>query len=293
MQPLSSPSCCSNTNFAIAAARLGLKTACIGHLVRKGRLGARLELLNLPWEYRIADGTDYCSIKPCIRLLCARGGVQGQDVFGRYMRDVLEAERIRTVEPVASSQLPPELDQTLLCFVMVDPAGRHAFCRCDVTGLLGLGAHEGAFCWSWSTEAMLLLGQPFPQASSVRFCALIPHACLCAQLPGCSRYDFGPWPLLSFVGELPEGVGRMLRSTEALFVNGFTFDELPAAAVLGAARTAREAGAAVFFDPGACPLAAADWLWCRGRPAQNLLRGSSCYGSNQAVLHAWRRLFPT
>ena len=66
-----------------------------------------------------------------------------------------------------------------------------------------------------------------------------------------SRYDFGPWPLLSFVRELPPGVTRVLQDTEALFINGFVFDELPVEAVLAAAATARGAGAAVFFDPGA------------------------------------------
>lgn len=50
--------------------------------------------------------------------------------------------------------------------------------------------------------------------------------------------------------QLPEGVARVLQNTEALFVNGFAFDELPAATVLAAAATARQAGAAVFFDPG-------------------------------------------
>jgi hypothetical protein len=66
----------------------------------------------------------------------------------------------------------------------------------------------------------------------------------------CSRYDFGPWPLLSFVRGLPDGVTHVLRNTAAVFINGFTFDELPVEAVIGAARTAQEAGAAVFFDPG-------------------------------------------
>ncbi|KAL4422697.1 hypothetical protein ABPG75_008894 [Micractinium tetrahymenae] len=140
-----------NTNFLIAAARLGMRTASVGHL--------------------------------------------GCDVYGSYMRDVLQAEGVRQVEPVAEGELSPELDQTLLCFVLVAPDGRHAFC---------------------------------------------------------SRFDFGPWPLLSFVGEqqLLEGVSRVLQDTEAVFVNGFAFDELPAAAVLAAAATARRAGAAVFFDPG-------------------------------------------
>jgi hypothetical protein len=88
-------------------------------------------------------------------------------------------------------------------------------------------------------------------------------------LPPCcrSRYDFGPWPLLSFVDALPAGVSQVLQSTEALFVNGFVFDELPAEAVLAAA-TAQAAGAAVFFDPGG---------WC--------VAGSARSAAAAATLH--------
>ena len=71
-----------------------------------------------------------------------------------------------------------------------------------------------------------------------------------AQHAFCSSYDFGPWPLLPFAGALPAGAAALLEQTRALFVNGFVFDELPAAAVVAAARQARAAGAAVFFDPG-------------------------------------------
>lgn len=66
----------------------------------------------------------------------------------------------------------------------------------------------------------------------------------------CSRYDFGPWPLLSFVDSLTPGVERVLDSTAALFINGFVFDEVPAEVVQRAAERAKQAGAAVFFDPG-------------------------------------------
>lgn len=51
-------------------------------------------------------------------------------MYGDYMRQVLAGEGVRAVEPVARDALPPELDTTLLCFVLVDPAGKHAFCRC-------------------------------------------------------------------------------------------------------------------------------------------------------------------
>lgn len=66
----------------------------------------------------------------------------------------------------------------------------------------------------------------------------------------CSSYDFGPWPLLSFVDGLTPGVQQVLKETEALFINGFVFDEIPASVVVAAAEHAHQAGAAVFFDPG-------------------------------------------
>lgn len=42
----------------------------------------------------------------------------------------------------------------------------------------------------------------------------------------------------------------MLRSSRALFTNGFVFDELDLGVVCGAAREAIAHGAAIFFDPG-------------------------------------------
>lgn len=67
---------------------------------------------------------------------------------------------------------------------------------------------------------------------------------------------------------------RVLQNTDALFINGFVFDELPQEAVLAAATTARAAGAAVFFDPGAC----AAWC-CSGAESGKLI----------AVVPAWLR----
>lgn len=68
---------------------------------------------------------------------------------------VLQAERIesthRLMPPTAEGT---DLDKTLLCFVLVDPHGKHAFC---------------------------------------------------------SRYDFGPWPLLAGVSSLPAPVTQVCR----------------------------------------------------------------------------------
>ncbi|KAL4514183.1 hypothetical protein Ndes2437B_g04164 [Nannochloris sp. 'desiccata'] len=151
-----------NTNTLIAASRLGLRVASIGHI--------------------------------------------GNDIYGKFLTDVLKDEGIKLIEPVTANLdsssssiitningLTKEQDATLLCFVLVAPNSQHSFC---------------------------------------------------------SRYDFGPWPLLSFVETLPPGVERVLDSTAALFVNGFVFDEVPSHIVIAAAQRAQQGGAAVFFDPG-------------------------------------------
>jgi sugar/nucleoside kinase (ribokinase family) len=145
-----------NTNTLIAASRLGLRVASIGHI--------------------------------------------GNDIYGKFLSDVLLDEGVKLIEPVAavenvntSTTVTKEQDATLLCFVLVAPNSQHSFC---------------------------------------------------------SRYDFGPWPLLSFVNTLSPGVERVLDSTAALFVNGFVFDEVPSHIVIAAAQRAQQGGAAVFFDPG-------------------------------------------
>eukprot|EP00892_Ulva_mutabilis_P009615 jgi/Ulvmu1/7025/UM033_0084.1 len=68
----------------------------------------------------------------------------------------------------------------------------------------------------------------------------------------CSRYDFGPWPLLSTFSpsDVSKGVLRNFANTTAVMMNGFVFDELSPDVVSTLARHAHDAGAAVFFDPG-------------------------------------------
>lgn len=46
------------------------------------------------------------------------------------------------------------------------------------------------------------------------------------------------------------GFLQVLESAKAVFVDGYTFDELPADDVAAALRRAHSAGAAVIFDPG-------------------------------------------
>lgn len=54
-------------------------------------------------------------------------GHVGSDVYGRYMDRIMQQEGIHSVMRI----MPPEvhgtpLDETLLCFVLVDPQGRCA-----------------------------------------------------------------------------------------------------------------------------------------------------------------------
>ena len=67
-----------------------------------------------------------------------------------------QEEGIQGIEPLAPGSFEERLKQTLLCFVLVDPSGKHHFC---------------------------------------------------------SRYDFGPWPLLPGVDALPEGVLKVMQPT--------------------------------------------------------------------------------
>ncbi|GAB4820018.1 hypothetical protein N2152v2_007064 [Parachlorella kessleri] len=136
------------TNFLIAAARLGMRTAAVGHT--------------------------------------------GDDAYGQFLSDILEAEGVGAIEPVAAGVRTPEQNQTLLCFVLIS-GSQHSFV---------------------------------------------------------SSYDFGPWPLLPYVDSLSEVVQQVLEDTEALFINGYILDEIPASVVVAAAQQAQSAGAAVFFDPG-------------------------------------------
>lgn len=79
-----------NCNFLIAAARLGLRAECAGHV--------------------------------------------GEDVYGDFLRDVLAEEGVPLRRLVSKAQIATAGDagrsmlQTLLCFVLTDGVGGHAFC---------------------------------------------------------------------------------------------------------------------------------------------------------------------
>ena len=49
---------------------------------------------------------------------------------------------------------------------------------------------------------------------------------------------------------MPPFLPQALRNTRGLLLNGFVFDELAPAVIMAAVQVARDAGAAIFFDPG-------------------------------------------
>ncbi|XP_038718302.1 fructokinase-1-like [Tripterygium wilfordii] len=109
-----------NCNMAIAAARLGLQCASIGHV--------------------------------------------GDEIYGRFLLDVLHDEGIRMVgmsEGIDAIDSSSASYETLLCWVLVDPLHRHGFCsRADFS-------KEPAFSWmsNLSEEVKMAIKQ-----SKVLFC---------------------------------------------------------------------------------------------------------------------------
>ena len=78
-----------NGNFLIAASRIGLSVKSVGHM--------------------------------------------GDDTYGSFMSSELKQEGVAENEAIAptssgQNQGGPQLDQTLVCFVLVDPEHSHAFC---------------------------------------------------------------------------------------------------------------------------------------------------------------------
>ena len=178
----------------------------------------------------------------------------------------LQEEGIDTIEA-----LSPEAAQkfaTLLCFVLVSPAGGHAFTSAydfgpwpllagvvdlqprvlEVRNYISLvmkrimrGCSATLPCRSKASSVCTST-----LTSCLRFSARIDCACLLLQ-PGVIQ---GAIAVLPNRGACANGM-QVLHNTQALMLNGFVLDELPGPLVVAAARQTRTAGGSVFFDPGA------------------------------------------
>jgi hypothetical protein len=169
-----------------------------------------------------------------------------------------QEERVTTIERIATGNLTAPLDQTLLCFVLVDPNSQHAFCsRYDFGPWPLLGGINSlppaALEVRLSAAALGTAPSTPPPAPSLH--RPPPHTPPRA-LPGrggparaAAAQHRPPPPSLP-----PPPRLQVLARSRALFTNGFLFDELPLHVVVDAIEHAAASGTSVFFDPGGRPL---------------------------------------
>lgn len=64
-------------------------------------------------------------------LRCSTLGHVGEEVYGKFLLDVLEAEGISVVGMLENADVTAcrQAYETLLCWVLVDPFQKHGFCR--------------------------------------------------------------------------------------------------------------------------------------------------------------------
>jgi len=163
-----------NTNFLIAASRIGLRAASAGHL--------------------------------------------GDDAYGRFTRDVLRAEGVARVVPVADAPGAP--GSTLVCYVLVDGAGRHSFVSSYDFGpwpLLGdvPGVSAGCRALLEDTAAVWANGFVFDELPA----GSVLGACEAARGAGAAvLFDPGPRVWTMQEGERRDALEAALRLSDVVLV---------------------------------------------------------------------------
>ncbi|KAL6968226.1 hypothetical protein U1Q18_034028 [Sarracenia purpurea var. burkii] len=113
------------------------------------------------WE---AGGNSNMAIAAArLGLCCMTIGHVGDEIYGRFLVDVLHDEGIGVIEISEGNEVESSgaTYETLLCWVLVDPLQRHGFCsRADFS-------NEPAFCWmsELSSEAKMAI-----KKSKILFC---------------------------------------------------------------------------------------------------------------------------
>jgi sugar/nucleoside kinase (ribokinase family) len=280
-------------NFMIAAARLGLRVAAVGHTgadpagryleaVLEGEgVGPLLQLARAAGgegegEGEGEGGEGACAAAAAVVASGPAGAAAAlaaalQTAPGADHHALLEEqERLRQQAVLAAAQQAAALAasssscsssspeatatdaraaaaaQTLLCFVLVDPAGGHAFCSAYDFGpwpLLADALEASAeHRWQEHEEGGSDKAAPARAAANGNNGNNNNTSALLDQQ---AQDDAAAAERL-----LPPSVLRALRATRALYLNGFVFDELPLPIVRACCRAASASGAAVFFDPG-------------------------------------------
>lgn len=163
-----------------------------------------------------------------VGLDCVTIGHVGDDIYGRFLLDVLHDEGISMVGMMTPTQQHSDhvatSYQTLLCWVLVDPLQRHGFCRYTPLPTIII-----------SISYLCIL--QYLKNQSTLFLFL-------------SRADFSDQPAFSWLTTLSNQVKIAIQNSKILFCNGYGFDELSPHMLTSALQYAVEVGTCVFFDPG-------------------------------------------
>ncbi|KAK4366052.1 hypothetical protein RND71_013932 [Anisodus tanguticus] len=198
-----------------------------GRVTRYTYVGGRYQVLDgIVERYWEAGGN--CNVAIAASRLGLHSisiGHVGDEIYGRFLIDVLSDEGISIVgmnEQSEALNLPSSDNETLLCWVLVDPLQRHGFCsRADFSA-------DPAFSWMsrLSTEVKMAI-----KKSKILFCngydfdelspSLLESAIECAVESGTSIF-FDPGPrgksLIAGKPEEQKAIGKLLMMSEVLLL---------------------------------------------------------------------------
>ncbi|XP_044982699.1 fructokinase-1 [Hordeum vulgare subsp. vulgare] len=123
-----------------------LSVPCLPPAQRDQRLAYMEGLAASPPDQKYWEAGGNCNLAFAaarLGLRCSTLGHVGQEVYGKFLLDVLEAEGITVVGMLENADVTAcrQAYETLLCWVLVDPFQRHGFCsRADFS-------KEPAFSW--------------------------------------------------------------------------------------------------------------------------------------------------
>ncbi|ONL93968.1 pfkB-like carbohydrate kinase family protein [Zea mays] len=148
-------------------------------------------------------------------LNCSTLGHVGEEIYGKFLLDVLQAEGISVVGMLENTNAAAcrQAYETLLCWVLVDPFQKHGFCRLEKCFLEQIHIH-------------------------------------CCFVCDASRADFSKEPAFSWIRKLPVDIRTAIHHSKILFCNGYAFDEFFPDVIASSIDCAICSGTAVFFDPG-------------------------------------------
>ena len=222
-----------NANFLIAAARLGLRTAAVAH-VGEDAIG----------EFAASE-LEREGVEVMRPPLLGRGVEVPVECVGEPPTSPSRSSSSSSISAMILGR-----EDTLVCYVLTHAeSASHAFCSAYDLGPHPLLASASSSSTSSSSSSSSSSSGSSSSPSEADDFERRERRNDDGE-SGAASPSPSPPPPPAAHPLLPQAALDILRSTRAVFVNGFAFDELPAGTVLAALEAARAAGALVFFDPG-------------------------------------------